>query len=181
MPLGALHEGGVHWIRRLLDLASAFEADEIDQIIDVYAAGPAAPVTAAPGEDTTMVIARHRSGLTSRLFHTWAVPWRFPLFDASKVLCAEGAVYFDGRGVYGRAYGPDGRRLLWPSLRDAAGFAAMWREFLASVEEERPPALTLEHVFADFAYMDAAYRSRNTGRAEVPVRPPIGPSITPQR
>jgi predicted dehydrogenase len=173
MPLGALHEGGVHWIRRLLDLASAFEADEVDQLVDVYAAGPAAPVTATPGEDTTMVVARHRSGLTSRLFHTWGVPWRFPLFDASKVLCAEGAVYFDSRGVYGRVYGPNGRRLLWPSLRDAAGFSGMWREFLASIDEGRPPALTLEHVFADFAYMDAAYRSRNSGRAEVPVGPPV--------
>ena len=27
MPLGALHEGGVHWIRRLLDLAAVFEPD----------------------------------------------------------------------------------------------------------------------------------------------------------
>jgi predicted dehydrogenase len=172
MPLGALHEGGVHWIRRLLDLAAALEADETEQIVDVYAAGPAAPVTATPGEDTTMVVARHRSGLTSRLLHTWAVPWRFPLFDASKVLFEHGAVYFDARGVYGRIYGPGGRRLLWPSIRDAGGFAAMWRAFLASVAESRPPALTLEHVFADFAYMDAAYRSRNTGRAEIPVRPP---------
>ena len=28
----------MHWIRRLLDLAAALEADETDQLVDVYAA-----------------------------------------------------------------------------------------------------------------------------------------------
>ena len=41
MPLGALHEGGVHWIRRLLDLAAAFEPMQRDHIVDVFAMGPA--------------------------------------------------------------------------------------------------------------------------------------------
>ena len=172
MPLGALHEGGVHWIRRLLDLAAAFEPDGTDQILDLFATGPARPVTTTPGEDTMMIVARHRSGLTSRLLHTWAVPWRFLPFDSSKVLLEHGALYFDARSLYGRAYGPKGNRWLWPSVRDASGYRAMWTDFLRASESGRPPELTLEQVFADFAYLDAAYRSKTSGRPETPKPPP---------
>ncbi|HVT07108.1 MAG TPA: Gfo/Idh/MocA family oxidoreductase [Polyangia bacterium] len=173
MPLGALHEGGVHWIRRLLDLASVFEPTAADQIVDVSATGPLRPVTTTPGEDTMMIVARHRSGLTSRLLHTWAVPWRFPPFDVSKVLLENGALYFDARSLYGRAYGPGGRRWMLPTIRDGGGYRAMWADFLAAAETGRPPALALEDIFADFAYMDAAYRSKASGRPEVPKRPPV--------
>jgi predicted dehydrogenase len=173
MPLGALHEGGVHWIRKLLDLAAVFENGQIDHVLDVYAVAPPAPVTPTPGEDTTMIVAHHRSGLVSRLLHTWAVPWRFPLFDTSKVLLERGALYFDARGIFGRFYGPSSSSWLWPDLRDAAGTTAMWRDFLGAVEGGRPTELTLEHIFADFAYMDAAYRSLSTHRPEAPIRSPV--------
>ena len=91
MPLGALHEGGVHWIRRLMDLAAAFEKNETDQVLDVTAFAPPAPVTATPGEDTMLVVARHPSGLVSRRLHTWAVPWRIPPIDASNIKRQPGA------------------------------------------------------------------------------------------
>jgi len=177
MPLGALHEGGVHWIRRLMDLAAAFEPTETDHVLDVTAFAPPTPVTSTPGEDTMLVVARHRSGLISRLLHTWAVPWRFPPFDSSKVLLERGALYFDARGLGGRFYDGRGRgRFVWPSVRDAGGFGAMWRHFLACVESGERPSLSLEHLFADFAYLDAAYRSaRGAGAAVVPRRPPPPP------
>ncbi|HWA97469.1 MAG TPA: hypothetical protein VG713_03215, partial [Pirellulales bacterium] len=142
------------------------------QIVDVFATGPAQPVTKTPGEDTMMIVARHRSGLTSRLLHTWAVPWRFPPFDASKVLLENGALYFDSRSLGGRAYGPNGHRWLWPTVRDGGGYRAMWIDFLAAAETGRPPELTLDDVFADFAYLDAAYRSKASGRPETPKHAP---------
>jgi predicted dehydrogenase len=172
MPLGALHERGVHWIRRLLDLASVFEDGSADHVVEVHAIAPPAPVTATPGEDTMMIVARHRSGLMSRLFHSWALPWRFWPFEASKVLLEHGAMYFDARGIIGRFYGPSGRRWVGPHLGDAAGFQTMWRDFLACIDGSgQRPELTLEQVFADFAYMDAAYRSLGSGRPEAPVAP----------
>jgi predicted dehydrogenase len=174
MGLGALHEGGVHWIRRLMDLAAVFEADKTQHVTDVTAFAPPAPVTSTPGEDTMLVVARHKSGLTSRLLHTWAVPWRFPPFDSSKVLLENGALYFDARGLGGRSYGPDsGGQFVFPCLRDAGGFGQMWRHFLGCVASGSPPALSLEHVFADFAYMDAAYRSAKSRGPVVPRRPPV--------
>lgn len=171
MPLGALHEGGVHWIRRLLDLASVFEPDGHAGVIDVMAYGPSTPVTSTPHEDTMIVMSRHRSGLTTRLLHTWAVPWRLPVFDASKLYSEFGAVYFDARGVYGRVYRPRGKSWVWPVLADAGGYQAMWRSFLGSVEEGRPCELSLQTAYDDFAYMDAAYRSRASGVPEAPLPP----------
>src|SRR5262249_24050020 len=133
MPLGALHEGGVHWIRKLLDLAAVVEGGQLDHVAHVYAVAPPAPGTPTPGRGTTLVVARHRSGLVSRLLHTWAAPWRLPPFDMSKVLLEHGALYFDARGIFGRVYAPAGRSFLWPDLRDAGGTQAMWRDFLAAV------------------------------------------------
>jgi len=149
-----------------------FENGQIDHVVDVYAVAPPAPVTNTPGEDTMIITARHRSGLVSRLLHTWAAPWRFLAFDASKLLLEHGALYFDARGVYGRLYAPTGRSFIWPELRDAAGYQAMWHDFLAAIDDGKPTELTLDHIFADFAYMDAAYRSLSTHRPEPPVPVP---------
>ncbi|MBW2732925.1 MAG: Gfo/Idh/MocA family oxidoreductase [Deltaproteobacteria bacterium] len=166
MPLGALHEGGVHWIRRILDLAAVFDESLRESIIDVSCFGPPAPVTKTPHEDTSLIVTRHRSGLTSRLLHTWGVPWRFLSADSSKFVCEHGAIYFDGRGISGKYYGPHKRRRLWPNVRDAGGSVAMWSDFLQALEGGKPPELSLEMVFIDFAYMDAAYRSRQSGKPE---------------
>ncbi|MEA2700743.1 MAG: hypothetical protein QOI66_5014 [Myxococcales bacterium] len=173
MPLGALHEGGVHWIRRLMDLASVWEDSETDHVVAVTAFGPDKPLSNTPNEDTTVVLARHQSGLTSRLFHSWGVPWRFIPFDSSKVIMEKGAIYFDGRGIYGRFYGPTGKQWLAPSLRDRTGFEAMWRHFLDRIDGAAAPVLSLQHIFADFAYLDAAYRARQSRTTVVPVRPPL--------
>lgn len=163
MPLGALHEGGVHWIRRLLDLAAVFESDPLHGVIDVSCFGPPKPIINVPGEDTSIVVARHRSGLTSRLLHSWGVPWRSLRADNSKLVCENGAAYFDGRGIYGRVYGPKGGRLL-PTISDASGYVAMWKDFLQAFEGDGKPALSLATIFCDFAYLDAAYRSRQSGQ-----------------
>ena len=57
----------------------------------------------------------------------------------------------------------------------------MWRDFLGAVEGGRRPALTLTDVFADFAYMDAAYRSRassaQNARHPAVVKPPRPPTF----
>lgn len=168
MPLGALHEGGVHWIRRILDLAAVYDGDrELEgSILDVQCFGPDAPLHEVPREDTSIIVARHRSGLVSRLIHSWAVPWRFIVGNSSKLVCQRGALFFDARGIFGRAYGPDGQRLLLPNIADAGGYQAMWADFIECLEQGRQPELTLEHILLDFAYMDAAYRSRHSGRPE---------------
>ena len=88
------------------------------------------------------------------------------------MLLENGALYFDARSLYARAYGPKGRRLALADDSRRGRVPAMWTDFLAAAETGRPPALSLEDIFADFAYLDAAYRSKASGRPEVPKRPP---------
>lgn len=166
MPLGALHEGGVHWIRRLLDLANVYEQDPYQSILGVRAYRPPFLLWEVPQEDTMMVVARHRSGLVSRLYHSWGIRRRGGgLFDFSKIYLERGTVCFDGRGIIGFVFGRR-RKVIWPSLDDYGGFKKMWRHYIACAEEGRKPALSLQDIFLDFAYMDAAYRSIRSGKEE---------------
>lgn len=168
MPLGALHEGGVHWIRRLLDMASVFEDEVSGGVLAVKAFSPYHRLLNVPGEDTTIVVARHKSGLVSRLFHSWAVPRRFVGFDMSKVFFAKGAVYFDSRSLFGFVYKKNRRKIICPRIFDAQGYRAMWRSYLSSVIEEKPLELSMTTIYNDFAYLDAAYRSLKSNNEEIP-------------
>lgn len=158
MPLGALHEGGVHWIRRLLDLTNLYESNRSQVPLGVHAFGSS--------KETVMVMARHPSGLVSRLYHSWSIPRRTCL-DLSKLQLEKGSIYFEGRGLFGLVFG-GGFRFLKPELGDLGGFKAMWRDFIDSLERGKKPSLTLEEIFLDFSYLDAAVRSLASGREEVP-------------
>jgi predicted dehydrogenase len=165
MPMGALHEGGVHWIRRLLDLANLYEDDPLCGVLGVTAHMPPKSLSGVPFEDTMIATARHKSGLISRLFHTWGMPRRGTFVDMSKIQLENGAVYFDSRGIIGRVYGGK-PKIIFPTLGDFGGFRAMWRHFLDCVENGEKPDVTMEDIFLDFAYLDAAYRSCRTRREE---------------
>lgn len=163
MLLGAFHEGGVHWIRKLLDIAAIYESDPYHGILGVTAYCPQISLTNTPGEDTMMVMARHRSGLVSRLFHSWGIPKRTGFMDLSKILMEKGAIYFNSRGIIGICFGRK-TRILWPSFRDSSGYKAMWKHLIECIENDKSPALTLEDIYFDFLFMDAAYRSIKTQR-----------------
>ncbi len=165
MPLGALHEGGVHWIRRLLDLANVYETDPYQSVLGVKAYQPPFFLSDLP-EDTMMVMTRHRSGLVSRLYHSWGIPKRAGgFFDFSKLHLEKGTICFDGRGAIGFVFGKR-KKILWPSLNDLGGFKTMWRHYIACAENGKKPDLSLNDIYLDFAYMDAAYRSIRSGKEE---------------
>src|SRR5690606_24537246 len=157
MRLGALHEGGVHWIRRLLQLTEVFADDPDTDVARVSAFSPATRTTTTPGDETAVVVAEHASGALSQLTHSWGIAHRTGLLDPSKVICERGAVYFDVRGRGGVVFrGQRGRpsALLPPVRRDRNGYEAMWRAFLSAVRAGAPAPLGLDVVFRDFAYLD---------------------------
>lgn len=165
MPMGALHEGGVHWIRRLLDLACVYEDEPYTSVLGVTAHRSAISLTNVPGEDTMAVIARHRSGLVSRLYHSWGVPRRTGFLDLSKIHLEKGAVYFDCNGLTALVFGGR-KKILFPSFSDFGGFKNMWRHFIDCIENQRRPDLSLKDIYLDFAYADAAYRSSVSHKEE---------------
>ncbi len=156
MPLGALHEGGVHWIHRVVDLASVFETD-FGGVVSVMARGCTVANPALP-EDTATVVTRHASGLISRLFHSWGIPKRSRLLDLSKFALEKGTIYFDPNGAIGLVRAAK-NSVIPPRVRDPEGYRAMWEEFLSCVETGRAPELSVEQIFYDFRVLDAAYRA----------------------
>ena len=165
MSLGALHEGGVHWIRRLLDFANVYETNPYDSVLGVSAHTPSFSLLNKPFEDTMSVTARHASGLVSRLFHSWGMPRRCGLAEMSKMQLEKATVYFDPRGLGGFIKGKRGK-IIFPPLYDFGGFKTMWKDFVAVLEGEKKPTLSLKDIFLDFAYMDAAYRSAQSHQEE---------------
>ena len=51
---------------------------------------------------------------------------------------------------------------------DPNGNDATWRHFLDCLKTGSRPELSMEAIFEDFAYLDAAYRSLHSGREEKP-------------
>lgn len=182
---GALHEAGIHWVRRLLALTELFNEAPASDLLGVYAAQPTTHVTDTPGDETVLVVGRHASGAVSQLSHSWGIPNRTGLLDLSKVVGSHGAIYFDLRGRGGvvfRGQSPRPAAVLRPVRDDRNGYAAMWTHVLDCVQSGRAPSLTLDQTWRDLAYVEAAYDSlesrgeeapRATPAAEVPTGAPV--------
>lgn len=156
MARGALHEGGAHWIRKLLDLASLFEKNPHENLKSLQAFSPPFLLSNTPNEDTTYIVARHASGLTSRLFHSWGIPHRSGLLDFSKIIMEKGAIYFESRGLIGFSFGTK-RKIILPSLFDNGGYKGMWKHFIDCVLTGKKPLVSMKDIEYDFNYMEAAY------------------------
>jgi predicted dehydrogenase len=168
MPYGPLHEGGVHWVRRLRSITTYYSPCEQADEQEVMAWSPARVGTDIPGEETVSVLARHGSGLVSTLRHSWVAsrPDRFlgPLVMSS-VVCSNGRVLFDGARLAIKAKGSSARirRVKLERTSDPNGYTAMWRDYLRVVGEGAEPNLRPDLVVDDMSYVDAAYRSLRTG------------------
>ncbi|MBX7147975.1 Gfo/Idh/MocA family oxidoreductase [bacterium] len=157
MPLGALHEGGVHWIHRLLDLTAVFEENPFQSVSSVHAFKPQKPLSITPFEDTVYAVSHHRSGLVGRLFHSWGLKRRL-FSNVCRVVMEKGNFVFHADNLWGFSNGTQ-TRILKPHIKDGSGYGAMWKNFVASIDKGEKPLLKLEQIFYDFCYMDACYRS----------------------
>jgi predicted dehydrogenase len=50
-------------------------------------------------------------------------------------------------------------RLIWPGLRDIRGYRAMYRDFLDSIRDRRPPEMSVERAIEDQRLMDDVFAS----------------------
>lgn len=169
---GGLHEGGIHWLSRALQLSGVRSAEDVTT---VRALEPRRRLLDTPGDDTVLVEWRTRAGIVGSLWHSWGVPRHGGLFDLSRVDGTAGSIAFDLPGRVALRFQP-GRRAPTPIVpvsalaarEDASGSTAMWRSILDSIERGAPPEHTLDEAIADLSVVDAAYRSLASGRAEAP-------------
>lgn len=159
---GALLEGGVHWVNYLTSLAGS-------EVREVLAVRPTVPYDAvAPHEDTLEVVVKFADGSVGKLLHSWYLKNRLKGVQLSKFYGTEGNIVFESNGIALVVAGKR-TRVRFPGLRDLMGFRAMLTHFVDCVRRAVEPAMSLAVARRDLAVVEAAYRSIESGKFEVPV------------
>jgi predicted dehydrogenase len=156
---GVLIDGGIHKLSAVAYLTG--------RPTEVYAREVLPGLPGLEAEDGAVVITRDGGGVVGLINHSWSVAPPSPHSWVS-ISGSEASLYFEPGKT-------------WLRITDAVsettveldnygnGLVPMAREFLASIQEGRPPAMTGADGLADLATALAAYESMETG---LPVRLP---------
>jgi len=143
---GALYEGGVHWIDFMTKLGD---------VRGVRGHAPGAPATAA-AERSMLVTFDYASGAVGTLAYSWDVPATAKGLRLSKIYGRAGTITFETNGLWVVCHGTR-TRLYVPGLRDLAGYAAMWADFVRAWRDNTEAGMTLAHARRDLALVEQAY------------------------
>lgn len=149
MP-GALWEGGIHWIHFLASLGP-----EVARITGHR------PAPAGTPERTMLAVADFVGGGVGTLAYSWEVPSPLKGLRMSHLYGTSGVIAFETNGLFVRVHGRR-HRLLLPGFRDIGGQAAMWRDFLGALRDNRPAEMTLDLATRDLELVEQCYTSAPT-------------------
>lgn len=143
--VGALYEGGIHWLSLLADLGFS--------IARVYGIRPGP----RSGPDRSMlVVLEYVEGPVATLHYSWEVPTLLRGLGLSRIAGTQGVITFETNGVFVLMRGR--RRGFWaPQLTDVAGYQAMWNDFLAALRTGAEPRMSLVAAERDLSLVEAVY------------------------
>jgi predicted dehydrogenase len=141
--LGALYEGGIHWI------------DFMTSIGTVRSARGLAPKHAGP-ERSMLVTFDYAEGMAGTLSYSWEVPSTAKGLRLSKIYGRDGTITFETNGLWVLLHGKK-TRIYVPGLRDLSGYGAMWADFVRAWKTGTEPAMTLAHARRDLELVEEAY------------------------
>jgi UDP-N-acetylglucosamine 3-dehydrogenase len=144
---GALFEGGVHWINLMAGLGLTVES------VQAYRPGSYDGL-----ERSVLVVAQYEEGAVGTLHHAWDTPSLLRGLRISRIYGTRGSVAFESNGLFVLVHGRR-NRLVLPSLRDIAGYRAMFADFIACLRTGREPRMTLALARRDLELVEAAYQS----------------------
>ncbi len=144
---GALFEGGIHWINLIAGLGLTVES------VQAYRPGSFEGL-----ERSLLVVAQYEEGAVGTLHHAWDTPSLLRGLRISRIYGTHGSVTFESNGLFVLVHGRR-NRLVVPSLRDIAGYRAMFTDFIACLRDGREPRMTLDLARRDLELVEAAYRS----------------------
>lgn len=152
---GALFEGGIHWIDFLANLGLTVRR----------AAGVRAGGERPGGLDRSMLVTlQYAEGAVGSLLYSWEVPSLLHGLRLSKIYGTRGSITFETNGLFLVTRGAH-PGIAFPSVRDIAGYRAMFRDFLSALRSGGEPRMTLAHARADLAIVEEVYRSALTAGA----------------
>lgn len=145
---GALFEGGIHWINFMANLG-----------LPVRRATGYRP-GGRPGEPdrTTLAVFEYEGGAVGTLAYSWEIGSPLKGLRLSALYGTEGAATFETNGIFLAVRGRR-RRVAMPGVADIPGYAAMWRDFLPALRENREPRFTFDAARRDMDLLEAVYAS----------------------
>jgi UDP-N-acetylglucosamine 3-dehydrogenase len=148
----AFFEEGIHWLHLAGSLGPAITS------IQGYR-----PSISREGPDrrakSMMVAFRYDNDAVGSLYYSREIPSLLRGLRVSKLLGRDGIISFESNGLFVIVRGRGLPRLIVPGLRDIRGYQAMYRDFVRSIREQRPPEMSLERAIEDQRLMDRIYAS----------------------
>jgi len=144
---GALYEGGIHWVDFLANLGLTVKR--------VTGFAPALP----PGariERSMQLVFEYEEGAIGTLAYSWEVPSTAHGLRLSKIYGRRGSITFETNGLWVLCHGARTSFHI-PSLRDLAGYHAMWSDFVRALTRDEEPRLTLQKARRDLELVEQAY------------------------
>ncbi len=142
---GALFEGGIHWV--------CFAASLGLPELNVHGWRPAPDDRL---ERSMMLALDYESGPVGTLYYSWEVPSLLKGLRLSRIWGREGSITFESNGLFVIVRGRR-KRILFPGLRDIAGYGAMFDDFLRSIRDNVPPEYDLRVAERDLRLVEQAY------------------------
>ncbi len=142
---GALYEGGIHWV----SFAASLGLPELE----VHGLRP---YPDGRPERSMMLALRYGDGPVGSLYYSWEVPSLFKGLRISRIWGREGSITFESNGIFVLVRGRQ-KRVLFPGLRDIAGYGAMFDDFLRSMRDDDEPAYDLDLAERDLRLVEQAY------------------------
>jgi predicted dehydrogenase len=143
---GALFEGGVHWVDLVANIGL-----EVRRVRGVRPAG-------ATLERSMLLVLEYANGAVGTLSYSWEIHSPLKGIRMSRIYGTAGAVAFESNGLFMVVTGRR-KRIVFPGLRDIAGYRGMFRDFIGAIREGRAPAFTTARARRDVELIEEAYRT----------------------
>ena len=149
---GALLEGGIHWVNFMANLGLEVRG------VSAVRAGPGT----AAGDLTSVSLFEYAGGAAGVLAYSWEIGSPLKGLRLSAVYGTAGTATWESNGIFLLVRG---RRLRFaaPQPGDIAGYAAMWRDFVPALRENREPRFHVALARRDLELVEALTASMNAG------------------
>jgi len=144
---GALFEGGIHWINFVANLGLKVKT------IKGLRPGPKNGV-----EKSLLITMEYEEGPVGTLYHSWETPSFFKGLRLSKIYGREGSITFESNGIFVFVRGRQ-KQLIFPGLRDIAGYKGMFQDFINCLRNGEEPMFTFDLAEQDINLIEKTYKS----------------------
>jgi UDP-N-acetylglucosamine 3-dehydrogenase len=144
---GALFEGGIHWMNFMGNIGLTIK----------YIRG-FQPAAKNGNEKSMMVGFNYEEGAVGVLYYSWEVPSLFKGLRISRIFGREGSITFESNGIFILVTGKR-KRLIFPGIRDIAGYRAMFIDYFHSLRSGNEPVYNLKLAKKDLENIETAYKT----------------------